>query len=87
MHFSYTPGGGVCTRAIEFDIDTNGILHNIKFLGGCPGNTAGVALLAEGRPATEVLNALAGTDCRGRGTSCPDQFAMALQKALVSLQN
>lgn len=86
MHFSYTPQG-VCSRAIEFDIDADGILSNIHFFGGCPGNTSGVATLANGRKASEVAAALKGTDCRGRGTSCPDQFAQALQAAIKTLQD
>ncbi len=74
---------GTCSSAIEFEIDEAGILHNVKFCGGCPGNTTGVACLASGRPAREIADMLRGTDCRGRGTSCPDQLAKAIDGALA----
>ncbi len=73
---------GTCSSAIDFEIDENGAIHNIHFCGGCPGNTAGVSILAEGRDARSVADALAATDCRHRGTSCPDQLAKAIREAL-----
>jgi len=75
---------GTCSRRVTFEIDAEGILHNVCFEGGCPGNTTGVATLAEGRPAHAVATLLRGTDCRGRGTSCPDQLAIAIDEALAS---
>ncbi len=78
-HYSYTPNG-VCSVKIDFDID-NGIVRNIHFTRGCSGNTQGVARLAEGMPVDEVIERLRGTDCNGRGTSCPDQLAKALETA------
>ena len=45
---------GVCAQGIEFEIDDNKKVHNIKFTGGCSGNTQGVAHLAEGMDADEV---------------------------------
>jgi len=82
MKYTYTPSG-VCSRQIEFDIDADGTLHDITFAGGCHGNTQGISALAEGRQAAEVARCLRGIDCRGRGTSCPDQFARALAEALA----
>lgn len=79
--YSYIPTG-VCSRAINFEIDDNGIITALSFDGGCPGNTTGVAALALNRRATEVADLLRTTDCRGRGTSCPDQLAKALDSAL-----
>ena len=79
--FSYTPRG-VCSAQIDFEID-DGKVHNIHFTRGCSGNTQGVARLAEGRDAKEVVAILSGTDCNGRGTSCPDQLAQGLEKALA----
>ncbi len=73
---------GVCSRAINFEIDENGILTAVRFDGGCPGNTTGVSMLATGRPAARVADMLRGTDCRARGTSCPDQLARAIDSAL-----
>ncbi len=73
---------GTCSRRIDFEIDENGTLHNVRFLGGCAGNTAGISALVEGRDARSVADTLRGTDCRGRGTSCPDQLAKAIDISL-----
>ena len=64
---------GVCAQGIEFEIDDNKKVHNIKFTGGCSGNTQGVAHLAEGMDADEVIS---------KPTSCPDQLAKAIRQAL-----
>lgn len=72
---------GTCSSEIHFDID-NDTVKNVRFVSGCNGNTQGVARLAEGMRAEEVIRRLKGTDCRGRGTSCPDQLALALEQAL-----
>lgn len=81
MTYRYIPQG-VCSRAIEFKIDADGVLHDVKFTGGCHGNTQGVSALAEGRKAADVCSCLRGIDCKGRGTSCPDQLSKALAEAL-----
>lgn len=69
---------GVCSRAIEFEIDGN-IIKSVKFIGGCLGNTQGVARLAQNRHIDEVISLLEGVQCRN-GTSCPDQLAKALKE-------
>ena len=66
---------GTCSQAIQYEV-TDGVLTACSFLGGCPGNTQGVAKLAVGRPIDEVISLLKGIQCRG-GTSCPDQLARA----------
>ena len=73
---------GVCSRSITFDIDEAGLVRNVRFEGGCHGNTQGLCALIEGMDAREAVSRLEGIDCRGRGTSCPDQLAKALRKAL-----
>lgn len=78
--FSFEPRG-VCSARIEFELE-DGIVHNVQFTRGCSGNTQGVARLAEGRNAREVIDLLKGTNCNGRGTSCPDQLARALELGL-----
>ncbi len=78
--YTYSPKG-VCSAEINFEIEA-GMVKNIQFVRGCSGNTQGVAKLAEGMPVKEVINRLKGTDCAGRGTSCPDQLAQALELAL-----
>ncbi len=81
MNHSYTTCG-TCSRRIDFEIDENGKLHKVSFLGGCAGNTAGISALVEGADAHTIADTLRGTDCRGRGTSCPDQLARAIDTAL-----
>ena len=72
---------GVCARAIEFEIDENTI-KKVNFVGGCAGNTQGVARLLEGMDVDEAISRIQGIDCGGKGTSCPDQLAKALKEAL-----
>ncbi len=80
MKFTYQPRG-VCSRQIILDIE-DGIIRSCAFLGGCNGNTKGICSLVEGMRAEDVIERLEGTDCNGRGTSCPDQLARALRQAL-----
>lgn len=72
---------GVCSRKISFDLE-NGIIRNVHFEGGCNGNTQGLARLAEGMPARELVQRLAGIHCGLKDTSCPDQLAQAVTQAL-----
>ncbi len=81
MTHTYHPKG-VCSRQITFDIDENGRVHNVSFYGGCNGNTQGLARLAEGMDAEELVARLRGIRCGMRTTSCPDQLATAVENAL-----
>ena len=81
MTYTYTPHG-VCSRQINFELDDDWKVRNVKFVGGCAGNTQGVAALIEGMDAEEAIKRLKGIDCRGRGTSCPDQLANAIEEAV-----
>ena len=63
-----------CSRAVDFEVE-NGIITRCQFIGGCSGNTQGVAALVTGRPVEEVIPILSGIDCGGRGASCPGQLA------------
>ena len=62
-----------------FDIENN-IINSLKIIGGCPGNTVGVSRLVAGKSVDEVIEMLEGIECGARGTSCPDQVAMALKE-------
>lgn len=73
---------GVCSQLINFEIDENNKLHNVSFLGGCDGNLKGISKLVEGMDCEEVAALLEGTDCGGKGTSCPDQLSRAIRAAL-----
>ena len=68
---------GTCSRAIELELDGD-IVKSVNFVGGCNGNTKGIATLVQGMKIDDVIEKLQGTDCGGRGTSCPDQLAKAL---------
>lgn len=84
MQFTYRPSG-VCSRAISFELE-DGRLHNVRFQGGCAGNTAGIASLVEGMTPEEVTARLSGIRCGFRPTSCPDQLARALQQAMAQVR-
>lgn len=76
---------GVCSRQITFNIE-EGIVKNVEFVNGCEGNLQGIQKLVEGMPAREVIGRLRGIDCDGKGTSCPDQLARALEEAVKSTE-
>lgn len=69
---------GVCSSEIHIEVN-NGIVESVKFVGGCRGNTQGVAALAAGRKVEDVIALCKGIECRGT-TSCPDQLARALEE-------
>ena len=73
---------GVCSRRIDITL-TDGIVTAVKFHGGCSGNTQGLAALAVGMPAEEVIKRLSGIRCGFKPTSCPDQLAEALKRATL----
>ena len=73
------PTQGTCSQAIIVTVDDTTI-EEVSFVGGCHGNTQGVAALVRGMQISEAIARLEGIDCRGRGTSCPDQLAKALRK-------
>lgn len=72
---------GVCSQAIELELDGTTI-KSAKFIGGCDGNTKGIAQLVVGMDANDVIKRLEGTRCGFKPTSCPDQLAKALKEAL-----
>ena len=71
---------GVCSRLIRLDVEDD-IIQNVQFVGGCSGNTQGIARLVIGMKVDEALERMEGIDCGGKGTSCPDQLAKALRIA------
>ncbi len=73
---------GICSQEIQFELDAEGKIHKLNFVGGCPGNLQAISKLVEGADAKQVAKMLLGNDCGGRGTSCADQFAQALLHAL-----
>lgn len=73
---------GVCSSQISFEIVDNKV-HDVKFTGGCNGNTQGVAVLIEGMDVEEAIKRMEGIRCGFRPTSCPDQLAKALKAAIA----
>jgi uncharacterized protein (TIGR03905 family) len=71
---------GVCASLIEYRIDQDGLVRDVSFNKGCPGNSKAVARLVDGKPAREIIALLEGLPCGNKATSCPDQLAKALQQ-------
>ena len=79
--YSFTPQG-VCAKRITFAIGDDGKLHDVHFVGGCPANLSANGNLVYRADPQSTADLLQGNDCRGRGTSCADQLAIALNGAL-----
>ena len=73
---------GVCAGRIDVAIDGD-VISNVKFHGGCGGNTQGVATLVLGMKADEAISRLRGIRCGMKPTSCPDQLANALEACIA----
>lgn len=78
MEIRYQPQG-VCSRQIIIDVE-DGIINQVKFVGGCSGNTQGVGALAKGMKVEDVITRLEGIRCGSKPTSCPAQLAKALKE-------
>ena len=78
-HVRFSPKG-ICAQQIDLDIDENGALHNVQFLGGCNGNLKAIGLLVEGKDASEIKDLLRGNTCGFKSTSCADQLAIAISE-------
>lgn len=71
---------GVCSRAIQVELDGDTI-KNVQFIGGCNGNTQGIASLVRGMKVDDAISRMEGITCGNKSTSCPDQLAKALRQA------
>ena len=76
---SFRTCDAVCSLQIDIELEGN-VVRSVRYTGGCHGNTQGVAALCEGMTVDDVIARLEGIDCKGRGTSCPDQLARALRQ-------
>ena len=74
---------GTCARAVIVDIE-DGVITDCQFVGGCSGNTQGVAVLVKGMKVDEAVSKIKGIKCGMKSTSCPDQLALALEEAANS---
>lgn len=77
MEYRYKPVG-VCSKEILLNIE-QGILKDIKIIGGCDGNLKGIVALIKDMPVEEIVKKLKGIKCGLRPTSCPDQIANAIE--------
>ncbi|MGN0729959.1 TIGR03905 family TSCPD domain-containing protein [Treponema sp.] len=82
MTYEFKPKG-VCASNIKFDFD-NGIVRNIEFTGGCNGNLKAISKILDGANASFILEKCRGNTCGAKSTSCADQLAAAVQKAIDS---
>lgn len=73
---------GTCSRAVIVDTE-DGVITDCSFVGGCSGNTQGVAALVKGMKIDEAIAKIKGIKCGFKPTSCPDQLAKALEEALA----
>ncbi len=73
---------GVCSRKTVVELDKDNTILNVSIVGGCNGNLQGIASLLKGMKAEDAIARIEGINCNGRGTSCPDQVANALKKAI-----
>ena len=80
--YIYTTNG-VCAKEINFDVVDNKVTK-VSFVGGCNGNLQGLSQLLEGIEVNEAIKKLKGISCGGKETSCPDQFATALQELVIN---
>lgn len=70
---------GTCSQQILFDVDDDDVIRHLEFVGGCRGNTQGIARLVVGMKVDEVIARCKGILCQPT-TSCPDQLARALEQ-------
>ena len=81
MIYTFRPRG-VCSQEMQVEVDDQGIIRDMRVLGGCSGNLQGISALVKGMPAEEAIKRLKGIRCGFKDTSCPDQFARNLERAL-----
>ena len=77
MTIEYMPRG-VCSRKMTIEVEDD-IIQRVQVEGGCSGNLQGISRLVEGMRVEDAIARMDGIDCRGRGTSYPDQIAQALK--------
>ena len=74
---------GVCSQHMRVELDENRVIRKLEVIGGCSGNLQGIAALVKDMPAEEAIRRIKGIRCGFKSTSCPDQLACGLEKALA----
>lgn len=80
MQYTYVPQG-VCSREMRVEV-RDGIVTSVQIDGGCSGNIQALCRLVEGMEANAAIQKISGIRCGFKNTSCPDQLAVALKKAM-----
>lgn len=75
---SFQTCGAVCSSQIDIELEGD-TLRSVRYTGGCHGNLQGIGALVQGMKKEDVIERLEGINCKGRGTSCPDQLSKALK--------
>ena len=86
MEYRSKPSEKVCSQEMIIELDGD-IIKKVTIVGGCAGNTVGVSHLIQGMKIDEAIERLKGIPCGYKGTSCPDQLAIALVEAKSKLIN
>ena len=82
--FSF-PNVGTCSRQTNIVLNDDHTIESVEVIGGCNGNLKGISRLLKGMKAEDAIARMEGTTCGPRPTSCPDQIAKNLKKALSEL--
>ena len=75
---SFQTCGAVCSSQLDIELEGD-TLRSVRYTGGCHGNLQGIGALVQGMKKEDVIERLEGINCKGRGTSCPDQLTKALK--------
>lgn len=79
------PNHGTCSRETLITLNEDHTIESIQVMGGCNGNLKGISSLLQGMKAEDAIARMEGTTCGPRPTSCPDQIAQNLRRALAEL--
>ena len=84
MTYTYNNKGTCSVRTIV-ELNDDHTIESIEVVGGCNGNLKGISRLLKGMKAEDAIARMEGTTCGPRPTSCPDQIAQNLKRALAEL--
>ena len=76
---------GVCSKEMHIELNDDHTIKSVEVIGGCNGNLKGISRLLKGMKVEDAIARMEGTTCGPRPTSCPDQIAKNLKKALAEL--
>ena len=82
MTYSFRPRG-ICAQEMIVDVDEQGVIQDLRIVGGCDGNLKGLSSLLKGMKVEDAMERLKGISCGPRPTSCPDQLARGLEQILA----